>query len=104
MAAADDMRRIVRRASWRPEAVLRRLWARMRASWWHGWGLMARLRRRAASRCRQALRTLTIGLNLKTAVGSDLRGGFVGVHNPCEQLTPAQGVAADRVGVPSGSV
>ena len=35
------MRRIVRRAlSWRPEAVLlRRLWARMRASWWHGWGL-----------------------------------------------------------------
>jgi hypothetical protein len=41
---------------------------------------------------------------LKTAVGSDLRGGFVGVHNPCEQLTPAQGVAADRVGVPSGSV
>ena len=44
MAATDDMRRIVRRASWRPEAVLRRLWARMRASWWHGWGLMARLR------------------------------------------------------------
>ena len=44
MAAVDDMRRIVRRASWRPEAVLRRLWARMRASWWHGWGLMARLR------------------------------------------------------------
>ena len=43
MAAADDMRRIVRRASWRPEAVLRRLWARMRASWWHGWGLLARL-------------------------------------------------------------
>jgi hypothetical protein len=57
MAAADDMRRIVRRASWRPEAMLRRLWARMRASWWHGWGLMARLRRRAASRCRQALRS-----------------------------------------------
>jgi hypothetical protein len=27
MAAADDMRRIVRRAWWRPEAVLRRLWA-----------------------------------------------------------------------------
>jgi hypothetical protein len=44
------------------------------------------------------------GFILKTAVGSDLRGGFVGVHNPCEQLTPAQGVAADRVGVPSGSV
>ena len=51
----DDMRRIVRRASWRPEAVLRRLWARMRASWWHGWDL-ARLRppagEVAASRCR----------------------------------------------------
>jgi hypothetical protein len=44
MAAADDMRRIVRRASWLPEVVLRRLWARMRASRWHGWGLMARLR------------------------------------------------------------
>jgi hypothetical protein len=44
MAAADDMRRIVRRASRRPEAVLRRLWARMRASRWNGWGLMARLR------------------------------------------------------------
>ena len=44
MAAADDMRRIVRRASWRPKAVLRRLWARMRALWWHGWGRLARLR------------------------------------------------------------
>ena len=43
MAAADDMRRIVRRASWRPEAVLGRLWARMRAAWWHGSELMARL-------------------------------------------------------------
>ena len=55
MAAADDMRRIVRRASWRPEAVLRRLWARMRASWWHGWGLMARLRRRGGGGSRQPL-------------------------------------------------
>ena len=65
MAAADDMRRIVPRASWRPEAVLCRLWARMRAAWWHGWGLMAQLRRRGGGGSRQPLgrplRTFTIG-------------------------------------------
>ena len=42
MAAGDDMRRIAALVA--TEAVLRCLWARMRASWWHGWGLMARLR------------------------------------------------------------
>jgi hypothetical protein len=57
MAAAHDMRRIVRRASWRPEAVLRRLWARMRASWWHRWGTDGAARggvagEVVASRCR----------------------------------------------------
>ena len=57
MAAADDMRRIVRRASWRPQAVLHRLWARMRASGGTDGGLMARLGggvagEVVASRCR----------------------------------------------------
>jgi hypothetical protein len=33
MAAADDLRRTVRRASWRPRAVLRRLWRRLRTAW-----------------------------------------------------------------------
>jgi hypothetical protein len=33
MAAAADLRRAVRLASWRPRAVLRRLWSRLRATW-----------------------------------------------------------------------
>ena len=33
LPAADDLRRVVRRAVWRPRAVLRGLWARLRAAW-----------------------------------------------------------------------
>jgi hypothetical protein len=33
LAGGDDLRRVVRRAAWRPRAVLRGLWARLRAAW-----------------------------------------------------------------------
>ena len=33
LPAADDLRRVVRRAVWQPRAVLRGLWARLRAAW-----------------------------------------------------------------------
>jgi hypothetical protein len=33
MPAADDLRRAVRRALWRPGAVLRRLWTRVKTAW-----------------------------------------------------------------------
>ena len=33
LPAADDLRRVVRRAVWQPRAVLRGLWVRLRAAW-----------------------------------------------------------------------
>ena len=33
MPAADDLRRVLRRGAWRPRAVLRGFWARLRAAW-----------------------------------------------------------------------
>ena len=33
-AAGGDLRRAVRLASWRPQVVLRRVWSRLRATWW----------------------------------------------------------------------
>jgi hypothetical protein len=33
MSAAGDLRQIIRRSAWRPRAVLRSLWARVRTAW-----------------------------------------------------------------------
>ena len=33
MPAADDLRRVLRRAGWRPRAILRGFWVRLRAAW-----------------------------------------------------------------------